>query len=86
MAFEENYTAAEQRVLMFATFLFIGAVEEREGMAKGLATYIANLKTDRDELLAACKSLLETEHGAGPDAYEAAHELARTAIAKAERP
>lgn len=46
---DDNYTAAEQRVLMFTTFLFIGDAKDRENMVKGLATHIATLKTERDQ-------------------------------------
>jgi hypothetical protein len=53
------YQAAEQRVLMFTTFLFIGDVKDREGMVKGLATYIAHIEADRDVRLAALQSLVE---------------------------
>lgn len=54
---EQNYTAAEQRVLMLTTFLFIGEVKDRESMVKGLATYIATLKTERDQWEARAREL-----------------------------
>ena len=53
------YQADEQRVLMFATFLFIGEVKDREEMVTGLAKYIAKLETDCDVRLAALRTLVE---------------------------
>lgn len=53
------YKAAEQRVLMFTTFLFIGDVKDREGMVTGLAKYIATIEASNDVRLAALKSLVE---------------------------
>lgn len=63
MSYEENYAAAEQRILMFATFLFIGEVKDREGMVKGLSTYIATLKTERDQWEARARELEATISG-----------------------